>query len=209
MAQERIITAGAQGGAKPWLSILTPFHRHDPSPLLQRLAEMVGNDAEIILLDDGSGSIDLLGRVVTAASALPFPARIVVWGDNRGRAAARNRLIQEARGVYMLFLDADMIPDRPDFLRRWLDLIDAEAPAVAFGGLSLDQAPRARETALHHFMFGRSDCRDAAARAKDAAQFTAASNLLVRRDVLTDTPFDHGFSGWGWEDVDWALRAAV
>ncbi|HWA01824.1 MAG TPA: glycosyltransferase family 2 protein [Caulobacterales bacterium] len=207
-AQERIVRTGAASMTRPWLSILTPFHRHDPSPLLERLAQMAGDEAEMVLLDDGSGSIDLVSTVVRAADRLPFPARLVVWEKNRGRAAARNRLIAEARGVYVLFLDADMIPDAPDFLRRWLDLIDAEGPAAAFGGLSLKQAPRKRDTALHHFLFGRSDCRDAAARARDAAQFTAASNLLVRRDVLARTPFDSGFHGWGWEDVDWALRAA-
>ncbi|HVY86161.1 MAG TPA: glycosyltransferase family A protein [Caulobacterales bacterium] len=209
LGRERIVAAGAKSQARPWLSVLTPFHKHDPSPLLERLSTMVGDEAEIILLDDGSGSADLLNHAIAAADRLPFPARIIVWENNRGRSAARNRLIEEARGVYMLFLDADMIPDAPDFLARWLDLIDREAPAVAFGGLSLKQAPREPETALHHFLFGRSDCRDADARARDAAQFTAASNLLVRRDVLTQVPFDNSFSGWGWEDVDWALRAAT
>jgi hypothetical protein len=31
---------------------------------------------------------------------------------------------------------------------------------------------------------------------------------LVRRDVLETVPFDEGFTGWGWEDVDWGIRAA-
>jgi hypothetical protein len=35
----------------------------------------------------------------------------------------------------------------------------------------------------------------------------ATSNLLVRKSILDQIPFDIGFTGWGWEDVDWALRA--
>jgi glycosyltransferase involved in cell wall biosynthesis len=204
---ERIVYAGARDTTTPRLSILTPFFRHDPSPLIQRLA-LQKRPVELVLLDDGSGDAALLSNVVAAAEALAFPVRIIVWGQNGGRAAARNRLVAEARADYALFLDADMIPDADDFIDRWLGLIGAEHPAAAFGGLSLKQTIATPETKLHHVIFARSDCRSAEDRARDAAQFTAASNLLIRRDVLEQTPFDHGFSGWGWEDVDWALRAS-
>jgi GT2 family glycosyltransferase len=206
---ECVIKSGARPAeAPPRLSVLTPFHRHDASALLRALASTQARTIELVLLDDGSGSAELLGGIVAEANRLAFPVRVIVWGANRGRAAARNRLIAEAQGEYVLFLDADMLPDAPDFLDRWLSFIAREHPAAAFGGLSLRQAPRSADTALHRFLFGRSDCRSAAARSRDAAQFTAASNLLVRRDVLAATPFDDTFSGWGWEDVDWALRAA-
>ena len=85
---------------------------------------------------------------------------------------------------------------------------EADRVAVAFGGLSVAQATPTRETALHHDMFAHSDCRSASQRARDPAQFTASANLLVRRDFLNDIKFDPDFAGWGWEDVDWALRAA-
>ena len=42
-----------------------------------------------------------------------------------------------------------------------------------------------------------------------AAKSVASSNLLVRRDVLEAEPFDDGFRGWGWEDVDWGARVAA
>ncbi len=206
-ARERIVYAGARDTTTPRLSILTPFFRHDPTPLIERLA-LQKRPVELVLLDDGSGDANLLADVVRAAEQLAFPVRIIVWGENGGRAAARNRLIIEARADYVLFLDADMIPDADDFIDRWLGLIGAERPPAAFGGLSLKQTKTSPDTKLHHVIFTRSDCRSAEARARDAAQFTAASNLLIRRDVLEQTPFDHGFSGWGWEDVDWALRAS-
>ncbi len=34
------------------------------------------------------------------------------------------------------------------------------------------------------------------------------STLLVRRDVFEAVGFDEGFTGWGWEDVEWAMRVA-
>lgn len=205
---ERVLTLGPASTTPVRLSVLTPFHRHDPSPLLQAMAR-APRDVEFILLDDGSGSAELLSNVINAAAALAAPVRLIVWADNRGRAAGRNRLVSEARGAYVLFLDADMIPDAPDFLGRWLAVAETAQPVTAFGGLSLAQAALTPETALHHNLFAASDCRDANARNQSPAQFTASANLLVRRDFLEAHPFDSGFVGWGFEDVDWALGASA
>lgn len=204
--EQHVLRIGPQERA-PKLSVLIPFHKHDPSALLQRLAP-ASRDVEFVLLDDGSASADLISRVIQSAEALKTGARIVIWARNRGRAAGRNRLIEEARGEYVLFLDADLLPDEGDFLQRWLSAIRAERPLVAFGGLSLAQAEPTEDTAFHFNLFARSDCAPARIRARSAAQSTAASNLLVRRDFLLATPFDNAFTGWGFEDTDWALTAA-
>jgi len=191
----------------PRLSVLTPFYRYDPSAMLKRFGSAPGG-VEFILLDDGSASAELVADVVSAAQATGAPARIIVSGENLGRARARNRLIAEAQGDFVLFLDADMLPDSPHFLSIWLGIIETQSPRVAFGGLSLAHAQRTPETALHHALFGGSDCRPAYQRARRAAQTTASSNLLVERSFLLAHPFDDAFTGWGFEDVDWALDAA-
>jgi len=203
--EERIIRIG--NARAPRLSVLTPFHRHDPSTLIAAIGRAPA-DVEFVLLDDGSADDALVARVAQALVASASPARLVVWANNRGRAAARNRLIMEARGVYVLFLDADMVPDRADFLAYWLKAIDRERPTMAFGGLSLTHVAPTRKTALHHALFSASDCRNAATRARAPAQSTASANLLVRRDFLLAHPFDADFIGWGFEDVDWALGAS-
>ena len=191
----------------PRLSVLTPFYRYDPSAMLKRIG-VAPAGVEFILLDDGSASAELVAGVVGAAQATGAPARIIVSGENLGRARARNRLIAEAQGDFVLFLDADMLPDSSRFLSIWLGIIETQSPRVAFGGLSLAHAQRTPETALHHALFGGSDCRPAHQRARRAAQTTASSNLLVERSFLLAHPFDDAFTGWGFEDVDWALDAA-
>lgn len=191
----------------PRLSVLTPFYRYDPSAMLRAFAAAPG-DVEFVLLDDGSASATLVADVVHAAQATGAPARIIVSADNLGRARARNRLIAEAQGDYVLFLDADMLPDTGAFLSIWLGVIRTQAPQAAFGGLSLKHAQRTAETDLHHALFGSSDCRPAHQRARRAAQATASSNLVVERAFLLAHPFDDGFTGWGFEDVDWALEVS-
>ncbi|MBL8542458.1 MAG: glycosyltransferase family 2 protein [Hyphomonadaceae bacterium] len=203
--REQIIAIG-QTSTPVRLSVITPVHRYDASPLLRSMRAAPAG-VEFILLDDGSQSAALLSRLADTAYKLAAPVRIIVWEKNRGRAAARNRLVTEARGAYVLMLDADMLPDAPDFLQRWLDVAELQAPHAAFGGLSLRQVSATPATALHYDMFARSDCRSTAERQRSPAQFTASANLMVRRSFLLAHPFDDAFVGWGFEDVEWALRA--
>jgi glycosyltransferase involved in cell wall biosynthesis len=164
--------------------------------------------AEVIFVDDASPQAWPRETIKACADQSPLAVTLLESHDNLGRSGARNLLLQHARAHHVLFLDADMIPDRDDFLDEWIAVIEDRAPAVAFGGFTLQKAPRTRRNALHHFVSARSDCRPALQRRQDPAQFTTTSNLLVQRSVLHAIPFDEGFSGWGWEDVDWALRAA-
>lgn len=194
------------------LSILSPVFRNDPSALIAALARACrarpSPSVELVLVDDGSGDPALLAALEAAVMAFPAPASLIAFGANQGRSAARNRLTREARAPYLLFLDSDMLPDSDDFLLRWIDLIDTSVPALAYGGYTTVQVPDEPRLALARALAERVDCLPAQARSARGGIAVATSNLLVRADILRAVPFDAGFNGWGWEDVDWALRAA-
>ncbi|MET3666463.1 glycosyltransferase family A protein [Caulobacter sp. 1776] len=198
------IENAAWASAQPRLSVLIPTFRDDPSVLLKALDDPSAK-AEIVVLDDGGGDDALAERIARRIEKLRVPARFVRLSSNEGRAKGRNRLASHARGGHFLFLDSDMLPDTPDFLSRWAAVADSDAP-VAFGGFTLDQTPRRPEHALHRAMALKSDCTPAPERAKAPEKHVFTSNLLVRRDVFETIGFDEGFSGWGWEDVEWAMR---
>ncbi len=198
--------------AQPRLSVLIPSYRDDPCKLLQKLdreAAKLDQSVEIVVLDDGAGDDVLAQRVATTIAALSTPARFVRLAANEGRAKGRNRLSRNARTGWLLFLDSDMLPDSCGFLWTYLRLIEDELPAVAFGGFSLLQAPERREHALHRRMALRSDCAPAAVRRLAPEKHVFTSNLLVRRDVFESEGFDEAFKGWGWEDVEWAMRVSA
>jgi len=198
---------GVRARSAPKLSVLIPFYRDDPVRLIATLNRK-GAGVEVVVLDDGSHDDALAARVTAAVAGLQIPARFIRLGLNEGRSAGRNRLAREARGRHLLFLDADMLPDQFDFLHRWLELIEREDPPMAFGGFSLQQAPKTPETAVHRAMALRSDCLPAATRRLTPEKHVFTSNLLVRRDLFADEPFDARFTGWGWEDVEWAMRVS-
>lgn len=204
---EAITQNAAWAGAAPRLSVLIPFFRDDPAALLAKLDRSAG-PVEIVALDDGSGDDALADRIGERIRALATPARLVRLAANQGRARGRNRLAAHARGRHLLFLDSDMLPDAADFLGRWLALIDRRDPAVAFGGFSLDQAPRTRANAVHRALSLHSDCRPPAARRRSPEKYVFTSNLLIRRDIFEAEPFDDAFTGWGWEDVEWGMRVS-
>jgi glycosyltransferase involved in cell wall biosynthesis len=203
-ATETLTDNAAWAAARPSLSVLIPTYRDDPSALLKALDER-GADAEIVLLDDGGGDEALTRRMVGRIEKMKLPARLIVLSPNEGRAKGRNRLARHARGGHLLFLDSDMLPDPVGFLTRWSAVAQDDVP-VAFGGFTLDQTPRRPEHELHRAMALKSDCTPAPERAKAPEKHVFTSNLLVRRDVFEAIGFDEGFAGWGWEDVEWAMR---
>ncbi|MBA3048299.1 glycosyltransferase [Brevundimonas sp.] len=198
-------------GARPAVSVLIPFLRDDPSDLLELLDEeaaSVGGAVEIVLLDDGTRDPDLTARLTARIRSMALPLRLITLPANEGRAIGRNRLASAARGGSLLFLDSDMRPDHRRFLRDWADLAAREDPAVAFGGFSLLQAPTVARFAVHRALAAKSECVPYMERAKQPEKYVYTSNLLVRRDVFESEAFDPGFTGWGWEDVEWAMRVS-
>ncbi|MFE9083648.1 glycosyltransferase family 2 protein [Brevundimonas sp. NPDC003935] len=197
--------------ARPALSVLIPFLRDDPETLIELLdreASRLNGAAELVLLDDGTNDLDLTRRLIARIEASTLPIRLISLSENEGRSVGRNRLAASARGSSLLFLDGDMRPDDDRFLTTWADLAATRDTAVAFGGFSLLQAPDDARFAVHRSMAARSDCTPREQRALQPEKHVFTSNLLVRRDVFETEAFDTGFSGWGWEDVEWAMRVS-
>jgi hypothetical protein len=203
-ATETVTDNAAWGTSTPVLSVLIPFKGDDPTRLLHALDS--SRSAEVVVLDDGTGNSELAAKVAEAVRSLSLPARFVCNSENEGRSKGRNRLARHAHAAHFLFLDGDMLPDREDFIARWVALIRHVNPAVAFGGLSLEQVPHRAEHAVHRAMAKKSDCLDAEHRRRAPEKHVFTSNLLVRRDVFETEAFDEKFAGWGWEDVEWAMR---
>ena len=208
---ERVLINRAWTEAKPVLSVLIPFYRDDPCDLivaLDREAPKLGGSVEIVVLDDGSADEALARKVESQVAVTQMSARFVRLRVNEGRAKGRNRLTQHARGSSYLFLDADMRPDDDRFLQSWADLVALKDPAVAFGGFSLTQSPKDAKFRVHRRMAAKAECAPFFQRALTPEKYVYTSNLLVRRDAFDAEAFDDAFTGWGWEDVEWAMRMA-
>lgn len=199
---------GISAKQPPVLSVLIPFFRDDPSELLTALAAISNKSVEILLYDDGTQDADLTARITHALNDAKCPITLLTVGVNKGRSFGRNYLFNTARADWVLFLDADMRPIDPKFLDNYTKLIEADKADIIFGGFKVATTRGAADTEIHRVMSLTSDCESASQRQVLGPKNVASSNLCVRKIVLKDAPFDDKFTGWGWEDSEWAARAS-
>jgi len=193
----------------PRLSVLVPFYKDNPANLLKALDLQIGpKPIEILFYDDGTSDGQLTEKMNATVDAATGSVTLITNTENNGRSAARNALYEAARGDWVLFLDADMLPARETFLNDYLTLIETSDADIVFGGFEVETEQEDADRDLHRALSEVSDCLTLDERKAGGPQYVASSNLCVRKTVLNAEPFDSGFSGWGWEDSEWAARVS-
>ena len=185
---------------KQEISVLIPTYNHVCVALVKGLAqqlEAVGGDYEIIVADDGSTDAATVAEN-QVINTLPH-CRYIVREENVGRAAIRNFLVREAQQPYVLFIDSDMTLISDDFIRRYLD---SDCDTVIDGGVAIGGDPDTLKGNLRYRYEKAEEARHTAPeRQKTPYQHLHTANLLVRRDLMLDHPFDERFRHYGYEDV--------
>jgi glycosyltransferase involved in cell wall biosynthesis len=116
--------------AKPEISVVVPAYNAERfvEPCLAPVLEQMTAAHELLVIDDGSR--DRTAQLVDdIARRYPDAQVRLVRQQNQGIAGARNRGVDEARGDYLLFLDADDML-RPGTLAALGDVIREHAPDV-------------------------------------------------------------------------------
>ncbi|HXF83644.1 MAG TPA: glycosyltransferase [bacterium] len=147
---------------------------------------------EVLVVDDASTDETpaLLQRLSEGRLAL----RTIRLPVNRGRSAARNAGIREARGRYISFVDSDIVVG-PEFLRWHLRTM------AAHGGAVLSRGPVVLISALEDLPAARG------ARLAASPAYLDTANAMLPKDVLVAAGlFDEGFPGYGWEDFELGVR---
>lgn len=111
-----------------WLSVLVPVYNVEPylRDCLESVLAQAGDGVEIVVVDDASPDASM--RIVAALQdAHPGRIRALAHAHNCGLSAARNTLMDAARGDYLWFLDSDdvLLPGAIAGLRT---LVEREAP---------------------------------------------------------------------------------
>ena len=192
-----------------FLSILIPVYNYNVAPLLHRLNEQClqvseGSEIEILAADDGS--VDKFNNV-TEAEKLSLVCYHEL-DENVGRSAIRNYLLSLSRGSYVLFLDADMMPDHDNFVQTYFDLAQSGVEIVC-GGISYQQhGHRDPSASFYLYKSQKTEVLTAAARNKSPWRYLFTSNILIRSDIIQNITFNQQFKGYGYEDIEWGIRLA-
>ncbi len=149
--------ASGNGGPGPHLSVVIPAYNEeerlpDTIRTVEAFLEKQPWDWELIVVDDGSAD-----RTAEAArEAFRHPAsRAVSLPQNQGKGAAiRRGMLEEARGKYRLFTDADNstpIEELPGLLRK----AEEEGYGVAIGSRALRDSKLEVRQPFYREMMGR------------------------------------------------------
>ncbi len=115
------------------ISIITPVYNaaNYIEQTLLMVEEQTYENWELILVDDAStdGSMDIARRFL--AEKCDDRVRLIYKSSNEGAAAARNTGLDESRGRYIAFLDADDVW-KPEKLEHELDFMKKDSSYFAF-----------------------------------------------------------------------------
>ena len=182
------------------LSILIPTYNYDCTPLASELQQQIttlGIIAEVIVMDDASP--DMATRnALCAINNLP-QCRLVQLPQNVGIARIRNLLAREAQYPYMLFLDSDVYPTSPHFVRNYIEARDSAD--VVCGGLLFRDTPPSPQCTLRYKYGSRIESQPVEKRMQQPYGEFRTLNFLISRRAFEKTQFNEEFVRYGHEDT--------
>lgn len=196
----------------PLISVVIPVFNWDTRQLLAHLVEetlrLPQGGIDITVMDDCSTDHAL--EAANRAAVKEYGGGIVRYiglERNTGRARIRNLLAGETTGEFLLFLDADVLPDSPSFLADYHALASEGSHDAFCGGISYRTRIMAgREFDFFLYLSSRNDVKPARERNRKNWRFLHTANILIRRRAFLNTPFDERFTGHGYEDCEWGIR---
>ncbi|MDX9726928.1 MAG: glycosyltransferase [Bacteroidales bacterium] len=183
------------------ISILIPVNDYDIVALVHSMREgmsQVREFCEILIGDDGS-SEDFRKKYRQLAGD---DLKVISSEKNIGRAAIRNKLIDQATGDYLLFIDADAMirGTAEDYLGRWVENLSL-GKVICGGILYKDTSPGDPDKYLR-WNYGRhKEQKKASERNKNPNASFSTFNVLIAREVFSKLRFYEELRQYGYEDI--------
>lgn len=189
------------------ISVLIPTYDYNTLPLVTELHQQLSaaNIAfEIIVQDDASplNSNTDNNQKINLLSDCRFERN----DTNLGRGQNRNALIQKAQFDWVLLMDCDMFPKSKGFIQNYIHQIQNSNHSVYFGGLQY-RAEKPEKSQLLRWVFGKSrEEIPLSKRQSHPYDYCLISNLLIRKTVLLEHPFNTAIYQYGYEDLVFILE---
>ncbi|NSW94313.1 MAG: glycosyltransferase family 2 protein [Bacteroidales bacterium] len=183
------------------ISILIPVNNFDIVALVYSIKngmEKVPEFCEILIGDDGSTETYREKYLSLAGDNV----RVIVSDKNIGRAAIRNKLITEATGDYVLFIDADaLVPGNADtYMKKYLNYI--KLSKVISGGILYRKSPPGDPDRMLRWRYGYyREAKKARERNKNPYAAFSTFNVLIDKSVFSKLRFYEELKQYGHEDT--------
>lgn len=182
------------------LSILIPTYNHVCLELVKSLqaqaAALPNLEYEVLVADDGSTDRKTIYENREIRS-LPY-CRYIEREKNKGRAAIRNFLAEQALYPWLLFIDSDLHVDNPSFIQNY---IQAEGE-IRVGGIKIGgNASNLKSNLRYLYEKACEQQHDYLHRKKIGSKEFRSTNFLIAKHIIQKYPFDENIKTYGYEDV--------
>ena len=186
------------------LSILIPVYNYDIRLLVKTVhAQLIasGINFEINCLDDASTEdFRLKNKSVEAFKFVSYHSSKI----NLGRVATRQTLAENANFDRLLFLDADIMPSKNNFVEDYIHFIDSEYDAL-YGGFKYEPFPPKKDFILR-WTYGRQQEQiPAGERNKSPYRVVISANMLIKKSVFIALNSQIMQKGYGYDNYFGAL----
>jgi glycosyltransferase involved in cell wall biosynthesis len=172
------------------LSFLIPVYNYNALPLVNELVKQCnfnGINFEILCQDDASNSQEnTINQEINQLSNCSF----FINETNLGRGKNINSLAQKAKYDWLLILDCDTFPAQNSFVKKYVAIISDLKNNIVFGGIIYENKKPEKEQLLR-WIYGQ----------KREASAILTSNLLIKKEVFLQFPFDESITKYGYEDL--------
>ena len=168
--------------------------------MLERLSglELEPGDT-VTVADNRPGALDREG---------PGGVRVLGAGELQTSYHARNRAAAQGRALWLVFLDADVLPPA-DLLARYFEPAPGERAGLLAGAVVDEEPPEDDSTSAARYAWLKSSMSQEITLADDRFAFAQTANAAVRRDAFEQVGgFEERVRSGGDADLCFRVRAA-
>jgi len=182
------------------LSILIPTYNYKIFDLvfeLKNQCDCLDFNYEIICQDDNSNSIfNIENEKINRLENCQFKTN----SENYGRSKNRNKLAENSKYDYLLFLDADTFPIEKNFILNYLSEIKEAAPIV-YGGIRYTDKKPSNDKLLRWIYGKKREALTVSQRNKNSYLSFLTLNFLIHKEVFKKINFNESIPNLRHEDT--------
>lgn len=166
------------------ISVLIPTYNYSVIPLVEELHKQLEASKciyEIIVWDDGSSeTFDLQNRIINHVPNIHYFRS----EEHLGSTKTRQLLYKKSVFNWLLFIDADVMPKSPEFIKTYLNLIPKDYDAI-FGGYTYGKvAPKDDMVLQWKYGISKEKTHGNIANS-NSYKVIVSSNFMIKRSVFT------------------------
>lgn len=188
------------------ISVLIPTYNYDVTTLVRDInKQAIGAsiDYEILVYDDGSkSSINEQNTLINLIENCSFKE----LEKNIGRSAIRNKLANDAKYDFLLFLDADVKILNEDFLSNYLNVINEETQII-YGGICYQKETPNYSELLRWIYGNKREAISLQQRLKKPYLSFLTLNFIIKKTVFSELRFNEDIPNSRNEDLIFAIGA--